>query len=516
MMSSTTDQSPTMLYSLQVFCPDGAVFRQELKPGQVLIAGSSAACGLRLDNRDVAGMHCSMEPDDIGIKLRDWSSDGGTFVDNGRVDEEMYVQPGAEIRIADFRIVVHGTALSSFRNTNAAAIESVPAAIKQSASEELTFHQPKEHDVEPAPPVGAKTTCDPSPEVASNTPEPEYEQMEPSTPAWNRDFDPWDIPDESDPFDVADVAETRSPAASPPAYDRDAFCDDTSDRLQAELDFLRTELAERDARLSELENISPSSFDVDAQVDTISTEEAETLVSRLEQLLAELDEKDEQIATLSDLLRTSEDAVEAADEERQQMETWIGEVERRVGQWQEEWHAERDRMQLSIEELTEQRDQAEQRLTSEGAAGAANPSRDRFLQQLREEYSLLKEKHLQLEQDRDLLQSQLAQAGAADIEQRVTAAVDEALRVERLELAQEKATIARLKSEVAKQQEELESRSLRRGDDQADSADLRIRAFREHLREIHETDPRPVQAPTFSDRMGKLWRKLEGRPLDTD
>jgi hypothetical protein len=47
--------------------------------------------------------------------------------------------------------------------------------------------------------------------------------------------------------------------------------------------------------------------------------------------------------------------------------------------------------------------------------------------------------------------------------------------------------------------------------------DYRIRAFREHLREIHETDPKPAtNKDTMSHRLGKLWRKLNGTPLDTD
>ena len=516
MMSATTNNQQMMLYRLQVFGPDGAVFQHELKPGHVLIVGSSAACGLRLDHRSVSGMHCSMEPDDEGIKLRDWSSDEGTFVDTSRVETEIYVQPGSEIRIADYRLVVHGVPLTARRSmtTDVASPPPIPVQVEPA---DVTLEQGAFLSDEPFSSDTDRSSLIHHDDIPSDAIDNSWSSRDSSEPEWNRDFDPWDSPDEpnfSHPTE-RDALESHGTSAS--GYDRDAFRDDTNELLQAELEFLRAELADRDARLHDLETDSRSTIGVEPIADTISKDEAESLVGRLEQLLIELDEKDEQIATLSDLLRDSEDAVEAADEERQQMETWIGEVERRVGQWQEEWHAERDRLKQSIDEVTEQRDRAEQQLASGGAAAApAQSTSEEFLQQIREEYSRLKEKFLALEQDREQLQSQLENVGKTDIEQRLKAAVDAALREERLELAQEKAAIARLKSEVAKQQEDFESRSLRNDDDHKDSADLRIRAFREHLREIHETDPRPVQAPSFADRMGKLWRKLEGRPLDTD
>ncbi len=504
-MSPATDNSQTILMSLEVFRPDGAVFQHELKPGHVLIVGSSAACGLRLDGHTVAGMHCSMEADEIGIKIRDWSSDGGTFVDGGRVDEEMYVQPGAEIRIADYQIAVKGVAVRAIPQFEAVAV-SPPAEVVI----ETEDHSPGQIEAIDSEPQTNTTLSEPIEQTIPLAEDTAAVQVNSSPPEWNRDFDPWDSTDENDPFDSVE-----QPSSAVSAYDRETFADDTTELLQAELEFLRAELAERDARLSALECLPMTDVTDQSAVDTISRDEAETLVGRLEQLLVELEEKDEQISTLSDLLRASEDAVEAVDEEREQMETWIGEVERRVSHWQEEWHAERDRLTQSVDELTQERDRAEQNLASGSDAGPSSTARDELLQQVREEYSLLKGKFLELEQDRSQLQTQLAESQVTDVEQRVAAIVDETLREERLVLAQEKATIARAKSELSKQQENIESQQ-QRGDVSADSADLRIRAFREHLREIHETEPRQVHAPSFSDRMGKLWRKLEGRQLDTD
>jgi len=504
-MSLATDNSQTTLLSLEVSSPDGAVFQHELQPGHVLIVGSSAACGLRLDGHAVAGMHCSMEADEIGIKLRDWSSDGGTFVDGCRLDEEMHVQPGAEIQIADYRVTVKGVSVRRTSQLDAVAVSPAAEVVTPTAE-----HVPSAIDFSGSEPVAPETSIELLEEEVSLTDDAVALEQDSSASEWNRDFDPWDSTDENEPLDSVE-----QPSAAVSAYDRETFVDDTTEFLQEELEFLRAELAERDARLSALECLPTSDAPDQSAVDTISRDEAETLVGRLEQLLVELEEKDEQISTLSDLLRASEDAVEAADEEREQMETWIGEVERRVSHWQEEWHAERDRLTQSVDELTRERDRAEQHLVSGSDAGPSSTARDELLQQVREEYSRLKANFLELEEDRSQLQSQLAESRVTDNEQRVAAIVDETLREERLALAQEKAAIARATSEMSKQQEDIESQQ-QRGDVSADSADLRIRAFREHLREIHETEPRQVHTPSFSDRMGKLWRKLEGRPLDTD
>ncbi|MEZ6144541.1 MAG: FHA domain-containing protein [Planctomycetaceae bacterium] len=504
-MFSATDTAQSLLITLEVFRPDGVFFRHELKPGHVLIVGSSAACGLRLDGYSVAGMHCSMEADEAGIKIRDWSSDEGTFVDSCRVEEEMYVLPGAEIRIADYRIVVKGVSLKATPKSESVAVTPVSKIVIQ--AEEDSFQHDDSGRVEVS---SEELPEDLRQQVASLLAETEESDSDTTTPEWNRDFDPWDETFESDPFEAV---EQHEPAVS--AYDRGTFADDTTELLETELEFLRAELAERDARLIALESFPGTDESQLETVESISREEAETLVGRLEQLLVELEEKDTQITTLNDLLRASEDAVKAADEEREQMETWIGEVERRVSQWQGEWHAERDRLQKSIEELTRERDRAEQNLTSGAANGPSNSAREGLLKQLREEYSLLKTKFLEVEQDRNQLQSQLSGSRATDSEQRVATVVDTTLREERLALAQEKAAIARMRNDLTKQQEQFTSQ-IQRSEKGSDSADLRIRAFREHLREIHETDPRPVHTPTFSDRMAKLWRKLEGRPLDTD
>ncbi|MGD9856158.1 MAG: hypothetical protein AB7U20_14535, partial [Planctomycetaceae bacterium] len=283
----------------------------------------------------------------------------------------------------------------------------------------------------------------------------------------------------------------------------------------AEVDFLRSELAERDERLRTLEEFADGELSTQASDEMVASSDVERLVERLEQLLAELEQSDARIAALNEMLRTAEDAVQAGDQEREQLENWLSEVDCRVGQWEQEWHAERDALKKQILELTEARDRAEQQLTAGGTDVASGAATDRLVRQLRDEYGRLKSSFLKIEQERDQLRLRFKDGSIADAERRVANAVDAALREERLQLAQEKAAMAREKAALAKNQEELQAQ-LDRKTQTVDSADHRIRAFREHLREIDETEPDRRQAATLSQRMGKLWRKLEGRPLDTD
>jgi chromosome segregation ATPase len=258
--------------------------------------------------------------------------------------------------------------------------------------------------------------------------------------------------------------------------------------------------------LAELEEyVSPVT--VDCSDDLPSREEVETLVGRLEQLLMELEQSDERISTMTELLRVSDEANVASQEELAQMESWIGEVERRVREWEDEWHAERDVMEKTIDGLTAERDRAESR------SGA--PDQAELIQELREHAQSLQARLQQTQAERDDLNKRLEAADVTSIEEQVAAAVEVAMREERLQISQAKAEYARERADLAKQREELTSReSLSLSE--PDIADVRIRAFREHLKEIRDTEPNGRPAPSLSQRLGKLWRKIDGKPLDTD
>ena len=173
----------------------------------------------------------------------------------------------------------------------------------------------------------------------------------------------------------------------------------------------------------------------------------EKLVDRLEGLLAELEQSDARVLSLTELLKASEDANVAIEEERQQVESWLGEVERRVGAWEEEWNAEREGYRRSIAELTAERDQ----LTSHGAS----PDQQRIIGELRQLVERLNEERQLLTTERDELQQRIASAEISSVEDRVAAEVEEVLRQERLKQSQLKAELARERQAIAEQREEL-------------------------------------------------------------
>src|SRR5690606_20374232 len=81
--------------------------------GQVLVVGSSPACGLRLNAPDIAGMHCTIEYNDEGISVRDWSTEAGTYLDGRRIEEQQVSGAAFELRIAGYLIQARKSVLGA-------------------------------------------------------------------------------------------------------------------------------------------------------------------------------------------------------------------------------------------------------------------------------------------------------------------------------------------------------------------------------------------------------------------
>ena len=107
--------------------------------------------------------------------------------------------------------------------------------------------------------------------------------------------------------------------------------DETMDLLRDEVLHLQRELADRDARISDLNQLVATMEQGSRPADEPNCDSL-ALVARLEQLLDELDRRDQREAALQEQLRAAEDASRAGQEERRQIETWLSEIEERVGQ----------------------------------------------------------------------------------------------------------------------------------------------------------------------------------------
>lgn len=459
----------------------GVDLQRSLPAEDAIVIGASPACGIRLQGDGIAAMHCTISFEQGQLVIEDWDTGAGTYIDGKRIAREVTVPPGTSFTIGDYTVC---TSLDGAKSPSLVAAPTVTAVVP--------------------PPVDVEKTVEVDPPRVG-PPAPPRNQYAPAadTSADNDDAydDVWDTP-----ADTEGGRFNTTPSVSSYAPVEGVTDDDTLELLRIEVEFLRAELAERDAHVSGLERRSDDAGSGDE--DLPDREEVEALVGRLEDLLAELDHSDERLKTMTELLRTSEDANAASEEERTQMEAWIGEVERRVRQWESEWHAEKDTLTKRVTELTAERDAAE-------SHGGSRESVE-IIQTLRHEITRLEQESAERLKERDTALQRIEEADVDSIEQRVAAAVESAMREERLQVSQAKAECARERAKLAQVQEELASQKSV-SVSEPDIADVRIRAFREHLKEIRASEPdsRPA-APSMSQRMGKLWRKIEGRPLDTD
>jgi chromosome segregation ATPase len=283
----------------------------------------------------------------------------------------------------------------------------------------------------------------------------------------------------------------------------DPFRQDTVDLLRAEVAQLERELADRDARLAELTSFAAAepSHDPHAepQPDTLA------LVSRLEQLLDELDRKDQHAASLEEMLRVAEEASRAEQDERAQIEAWLGEIEQRLGQREAEWQAANETLRQRLNEVIAERDRAERALSqADSEQHGGDPSQETLIS-LRQQITQLQQTLSVHERDKATLEQKLAAAQADTTAAPNKEERDKRLREERLQLARERAELARVRAEI-----EHERHAAKRVPDEMEQ---RVQALRDHLREIHERqldEQKERQKNSLSGRIARLWKRLEG------
>jgi len=131
------------------------------------------------------------------------------------------------------------------------------------------------------------------------------------------------------------------------------------------------------------------------------------------------------------------------------------------------------------------------------------------LQELRRENTELGLKLEQLESQRTELQQQL---DSADVQNAIKSHQDqlnEALREERAKLAQQTADLTRSRAVLANQLAEIQRGGLT---GQENGADERVRALRNHLKDIHEQErDETEQRQGLMSRIAGLWRSVDGR-----
>ena len=526
----------------------------ELAPGKNLFVGASAHCGLQLDGGDVSSLQCLMMLEAGAVAIQDWASKTGTFVNGEAITVRTELSPQDEVRIADYRIRVHPQHASSStqgETPTTSAERAVPAAPSGPAPSspapavspgmparrvgnppadglasqaDAESDRQESTDAEPLSDADRSSDTDQSSDTDRSPNAGRFSDAEPVSDAeQDADVEPLDlgegVPGDGDwGFPSTDVPAT--PAATDPfgaeresvdvdaedvfRFDDDEFGGDMFDRetielLRAEIDELQTALAQRDEQIDSLlaERAPESPRD-----DTNDLEQrSEAMLQRLQDLLDEVEGHDERVATLEELLRAAEEANQAEQEERAQLDAWVGDIERRVVQREEEWKAETDALRRQIAQTRRERDQAQQKLRE-----AVNPG---------EAPAALQETLDQLQRQNGQLQQELENAGKAisGLQQRLEQSEnreEENLRKERSAIARERAEVARLRHELQQQLAACDALPVAKQQPDREFAD-RLKTLREHLKEIHEEErhEQSQRESALGARISRLWKRLE-------
>ena len=274
-----------------------------IEEGNSTFAGTAGHCEIKLSGESVEPIHCMFSTIDGKLTIQDWKTDGKTLLNGTAVLDESQFVEGDEVAIGDNRIVVGQLDGSS----------PAPAEVAQTTVSNATT---LEVDL---PAIADTTTPDSQHKDAEL--EQELERIRCENSKLETEF--------------ANTPDTDGSVDS--LYD-DPFSSGDTEFLRDEIESLTVELAERDQQISMFQQ-QLESGDVGGDM-----EDTARLVARMEQLLDELQLADERVRTHEELLRASDDATQAEQEERRQLEAWVEQIEDRVTDREAESKAETERL----------------------------------------------------------------------------------------------------------------------------------------------------------------------------
>jgi len=489
-------------YAVTVAKADGPSRTFLFKPGETIFVGSDPSCRLPLAGPGVASKHCLLQFSDDRVVVREWSSASGTFVDSILVEDEVAITGKATVTIADYSLrIAQGLPLpaaatgSSGKPSPALATRS-PARrepVMAANFPELASGTPRAESRLPTgdEDLSSRLVAASPPEAVAPPPDHPDATADENFALWGMD----DLRDSARFFDGDETASTRS------------LEQDTIELLKQEVALLQAELAERDAcghglLPGERHHVAGGNDDA----------ERTAVDERLAELLTELERNDQRVRALEELLLMADEARAAEQEERRQLETWIREIEDRVGQREQELRAEHDALRRRLRQAAEDRQRLEKRFEEAGREHGETPAQQ-LLVTLRQEYRTLQQQMAALE-----VESAQWKKSCSELEKQtdpgfLQRAVEAELRESRLALAQEQAHLSRLRVELTNKLRDLELEQSRT--QRVSSADRKFQVFRETLKELHEKEHVEQSPVSLASRLANLWRKLDG-PTDTD
>lgn len=491
------------------------------------LVGSGGHCRIQLEGDEIRSLHCILALKEEGfLEVRDWYT-GSTLLNGEAIKDSVDMREDDRLQVGSYEITValesadqtetspesqsesaadmdqdgeersesalqennEEAALEAERNVDELPVDEAQdvdeaAAEKATVADETVATEPvDEAPVDEVPvdevpvdeaPVDGETDAD----IAGPTEESEPALIEDSTP--QPEQEPVVEPSREFVYDI-DAAEEEMNGASAgfaaPAFNSDTSVDaDELQLLRMEIDQLRFELAEKEAAPEQ----SPGQLSRDQTV---------KLVSRLEELLEELRFSDVRSQELEELLRTADQATCDEREERKQIESWVTDLEGRITQREEETEAEVQQLKKLLTEARASQQKSNECLKSvidvKTQSGEAVPTE--LANDLKKQIESLQLQLQTAQEEATDLRGKLEEQAASVIPLQVQLNESEQqLAAMQLEAANERAEVSRQRVELQRLKTDLEGR-LDSSDD-GDNADSRIRAMREHLKELHVKD----------------------------
>ena len=223
------------------------------------------------------------------------------------------------------------------------------------------------------------------------------------------------------------------------------------------------------------------------------------VLQRMQDLIDEANRSDEHVSILEEILHAAEDANRSGQEERRQLEAWVADIEKRIGQREDEHTAEVESLRQRLEYSTEQQQRLQLKLRQAATGDNAPKHYEETLEQLQTTNKSLQESLAQTEKDR------------ISLEQRIEKISDDqgiSLREERASIAKEQAKLSRMRFEITSKLADVEN--LPKVENPLDrETNNRIQALRQHLREIHDQEKSEEKEVTLTSRLAKLWQRVE-------
>ena len=448
----------------------------KLVEGVTAFAGSGKTCGILLGGEDVSHFHCMFCLNQGRLWVQDCETDGQTIVNGHPIKAEAVLSHGDHLTIGSNQI-------------------EVVLILDASATTGDDFYDDD---------VIESEVCEQSVEQLGRREDPEFDSIDTRHCSRNQS----NVSTDSYDYEIARLNVDESSEANEVAMPSDS---DEVNFLRSEVEHLQSELSERDAELTTFRTQQFSNSDSDCSEDN---EDVVRLVNRLDELVEELQFSDQRHNDLAEFLRLSDEANQAEQEERRQLESWIQGIEQRVSQRAAESEAETARILVRNKDLQEQLNRAEtyiRKVTQTASGNSSVPqAQNEMIQELRDRQDELTMRLTAANEENERLRQEFQEKNAnhgdelRKLEQKIVELELDACR-ERAEISRQRADLERAKSELEKKLQETGPLS---------DSDCRFAAMRQHLRDLHEQEKLTLEEKrrrSLSGRIANLLNRVGSR-----